>query len=55
MVGKTVQIKSTKLEPPEFRGVRGTVIRENGYGYMVVRTIDSREVIIHPKSLREAA
>jgi hypothetical protein len=52
MTNHFVQIKTTSLEPPEFRGVKGRVIRETGHGYMVVHTTDGREVILHPESLR---
>ena len=51
-VNELVQIKSTKLEPPEYRGVKGKVIRFTNHGYAVVSTTDNREVILHPKSLR---
>jgi hypothetical protein len=52
MVGQAIQIKTTSKEPAEFRGAQGRVIRETGFGYMVVVTTDGREIILHPKSLR---
>jgi RNase P/RNase MRP subunit p29 len=52
MLHSFVEIKKTQHEPPEFRGVKGRVIRETGHGYVVVYTTDKREVILHPDSVR---
>ena len=52
MINQFVEIKKTEMEPHEFRGVKGHVIRETGHGYIVVYTIDRREVILHPQSVR---
>jgi hypothetical protein len=52
MLNSFVQIKSTSHEAPEFRGVKGRIIRENAHGYIVVKTTDGREVVLHPESVR---
>lgn len=52
MLNQFVEIKKTSMEPQEFRGVKGRVIRETTHGYVVVYTTDRREVILHPESVR---
>lgn len=52
MTNQTVEIKKTSMEPKEFRGIQGRVVRETVHGYIVVHTADGREVILHPQSVR---